>query len=212
MRHRWSDKQAAVIDEISLAVAEVYHAMCFRSAIARQQAMQLDVTRYMSTWCGNLPIGLHLGDFMQLRPAGRRSLCEWMQNASESDDVVIHGESTAAELGRYIFRDSITRVAHFSGTGRFSSCSHGQDLVCLLKHMRLATPMPDDLWARLQQQIVDPNCSTGNRMLQEPFINGHEGALQWEIVARLQQARAVRDARLARAKMYYSQAVDSTVK
>ncbi len=38
-----------------------------------------------SAWFRNLPIGVHLGDFMQLRPAGRRSLCEWIQDASESD-------------------------------------------------------------------------------------------------------------------------------
>jgi hypothetical protein len=38
-QERWQNVSAAVIDEISLAVAEVYHGLGFRTALARRQKL-----------------------------------------------------------------------------------------------------------------------------------------------------------------------------
>ena len=118
------------------------------------------------------------------------------------------GESTAAELGRLLFKNAITHVFHFTGTGRFSACTSGQDLVHILAHMRRCEPFPANLWAKLETRAVKEG-QPDARLLDPKFLEGHEGALVWELVARLQQRRAQRDAVRLRARLFYCQAVDT---
>jgi len=125
MRSRWNPLMATVIDELSMAAPEVYHALGFRSALARRVEHDLDVDKYMQQWFGKMPIGIQLGDFMQLRPATKRSLCEWIDETFTEEELNAAGESTASELGRYLFKDSFTHVVQFHGTGRFSTCIDG---------------------------------------------------------------------------------------
>ena len=166
----------------------------------------------MSQWFGNIPVGLHLGDFLQIRPAGRRSLCEWLDTDESVEDLEANGETTAAEMGRFLFRDSLTHVVHFRGTGRFSTCSSGVDLIDILTHMRLVTPMPDALWAKLCDRVVKTDDGDDPRLRDNQFLDGHEGGLVWEVVARLQQLRAQRDAARMQQQLYYSQAVDTSTR
>jgi hypothetical protein len=149
---------------------------------------------------------------LQIRPAGRRSLCEWMDANAEVDELAEYGESTAAELGRFLFRDSLTHVVHFRGTGRFSSCQSGQDLISILSHMRQSTSMPDALWDKLCARVVVEDGVADTRCREERFLEGHEGGLIWEVVARLQHMRAKRDARRHHQQLYYIQAVDTATR
>ena len=198
----WDEKRAAVLDEVSLAPAAVYHGLSLRATYARQSALSLDPARYMREWLGKLPIGLHLGDFMQMRPAGRRSLCEVLEH-----DHAEGAEETAAELGRQLFADCITHVAGFEGTGRFQKTPSGEQLVGPLACMRCGEPAPDDLWAAVEAQAVRPG-APDPRFDEEKFRLGHEGATLWELVSRLQQFRAYRDAEAASAQLFYCQAID----
>ena len=210
MRSRWNPLMATVIDELSMAAPEVYHALGFRSALARRVEHDLDVDKYMQQWFGKMPIGIQLGDFMQLRPATKRSLCEWIDETFTEEELNAAGESTASELGRYLFKDSFTHVVQFHGTGRFSTCNDGKDLVELLACMRAGRKMPDALWAKLKAQEIDLDGDDA-RLHDAKFDFAHEGAFVWEIVARLQQLRAMRDAAKAGKRLYYVQAVDQYV-
>ena len=67
----------------------------------------------MSWWYGKMPPGIHLGDFLQLRPAQRRSLCEYTRGM-EPEAVEEEGEGTAAELGRLLLKNAITNAFHFT--------------------------------------------------------------------------------------------------
>ena len=211
-QERWEYALASVMDEVSLTVAEVYHGLGFRTALSRRGKWELDVANYMRQWFGNMPIGLQLGDFLQIRPAGRRSLCEWLDTDVTVDELEEEGETTAAEMGRFLFRDSLTHVVHFKGTGRFSTCASGQDLVNILSHMRLAKPLPEDLWQKLCSRVVQTNATIDPRLMDEKFLDGHEGGLVWEVVARLQQLRARRDAKRMRQQLFYIQAVDNALR
>ena len=64
------------------------------------------------------------------------------------------GESTAAELGPLLFRNTVTHMFHFTGTARFRACVCGQDLIDILAHMRRREPMPAALWAKLEARDV----------------------------------------------------------
>ena len=138
--------QACVIDELSMTAPDVYHAVGYRFALQRREILGLDLERYLQQWLGAMPIGVQLGDFLQLRPATQKSLCEWNEAVSaissadavneESESEAGQGDTNASELGRLLFKYSTQRVVYFTGTGRFSDCASGQQLVQLLSHMR----------------------------------------------------------------------------
>jgi hypothetical protein len=214
-QERWGPLRATVIDEISLAVPEVYHGIALRSTYARQQTHKLNVADYMQKWFGHMPLGLHLGDFLQLRPAARRSIAERLEPKKEEEQETpeedaaedLKEEDTPAELGREAFHAGVNFVSLFTGTGRFSTCESGQKLVQILECMRLGRRMPRDLWDELQKrELVEDE---RDPRLDEPrFRDGHEGGFLWEVVGRLQQLRAIRDAAAAGQRIFYAQAVD----
>ena len=122
MQQRWGSLRATVIDEISLAVPEVYHGILLRSTYARQQTHKLNVADYMQRWFGYMSVGLHLGDFLQLRPASRRSIAEKLEaddapESAEEDDATLEEEDAPAELGREAFHQAITFISLLTGTG-----------------------------------------------------------------------------------------------
>ncbi|CAK9107069.1 Uncharacterized protein SCF082_LOCUS49855, partial [Durusdinium trenchii] len=205
---------ACIVDELSMSAADVYHALGLRFSVKRCENWALDLSRYLQEWFGKMPIGLQLGDFLQLRPAAQASLCEWVEVPSAVEPAPLtelqEQASNAAELGRLLFKNSMGIVVHFTGTGRFSSCASGQALVAILQHMRQGTAMTDALWAQLQsrvyevQQLQDLQTAPSRRA----FLRAYWGALAWEQVARLQQLRAVLEAEDAGERLYFVQAID----
>ena len=69
---------ATVMDELSMNPPDVYHAAGYRFSLLRQEPLGLDMSKYMEEWFGKMPIGIQLADFLQLRPATQKSLCEWV--------------------------------------------------------------------------------------------------------------------------------------
>ena len=103
--------------------------------------------------------------------------------------------------------ESITGVAMFTDTSRLSECPSGRMVVEILSCMRVGRNMSDATWEalkarRLRTDLRDP------RLDEERFQNGHEGGFIWEVVGRLQQLRAIQDAKVAGARLFYVQAVD----
>ena len=213
---------AVLLDELSMNPPDVYHAAGFRFALLRQERMMLDMSRYLQEWFGRVPIGVQLGDFLQLRPTAQRSLCEWHDAqratdtaaaASSSDEEPVADEeaaqrtSNAAELGRNLFKNSLQRVVHFTGSGRFSDCPSGQQLVQILMCMREGKCMPDDLWAALQARAYSKEQLRAEESRQR-LLDAHWGGLAWEQVARLQHVRIGLEAKALNKIVYLVQAID----
>lgn len=213
---------AVLLDELSMNPPDVYHAAGFRFALLRQERMMLDMSRYLQEWFGRVPIGVQLGDFLQLRPTAQRSLCEWHDAqratdtaaaASSSDEEPVADEeaaqrtSNAAELGRNLFKNSLQRVVHFTGSGRFSDCPSGQQLVQILMCMRQGKRLPDDLWAALQARAYSKEQLRAQESRQR-LLNAHWGGLAWEQVARLQHVRIGLEAKALNKIVYLVQAID----
>ena len=213
---------AVLLDELSMNPPDVYHAAGFRFALLRQERMMLDMSRYLQEWFGRVPIGVQLGDFLQLRPTAQRSLCEWHDAqratdtaaaASSSDEEPVADEeaaqrtSNAAELGRNLFKNSLQRVVHFTGSGRFSDCPSGQQLVQILMCMREGKRMPDDLWAALQARAYSKEQLRAEESRQR-LLDAHWGGLAWEQVARLQHVRSGLEAKALNKIVYLVQAID----
>lgn len=213
---------AVLLDELSMNPPDVYHAAGFRFALLRQERMMLDMSRYLQEWFGRVPIGVQLGDFLQLRPTVQRSLCEWHDAqratdtaaaASSSDEEPVADEeaaqrtSNAAELGRNLFKNSLQRVVHFTGSGRFSDCPSGQQLVQILMCMRQGKRLPDDLWAALQARAYSKEQLRAQESRQR-LLDAHWGGLAWEQVARLQHVRIGLEAKALNKIVYLVQAID----
>ena len=213
---------AVLLDELSMNPPDVYHAAGFRFALLRQERMMLDMSRYLQEWFGRVPIGVQLGDFLQLRPTAQRSLCECHDAqratdtaaaASSSDEEPVADEeaaqrtSNAAELGRNLFKNSLQRVVHFTGSGRFSDCPSGQQLVQILMCMREGKRMPDDLWAALQARAYSKEQLRAEESRQR-LLDAHWGGLAWEQVARLQHVRIGLEAKALNKIVYLVQAID----
>ena len=213
---------AVLLDELSMNPPDVYHAAGFRFALLRQERMMLDMSRDLQEWFGRVPIGVQLGDFLQLRPTAQRSLCEWHDAqratdtaaaASSSDEEPVADEeaaqrtSNAAELGRNLFKNSLQRVVHFTGSGRFSDCPSGQQLVQILMCMREGKRMPDDLWAALQARAYSKEQLRAEESRQR-LLDAHWGGLAWEQVARLQHVRIGLEAKALNKIVYLVQAID----
>ncbi|CAK9076536.1 Transketolase [Durusdinium trenchii] len=186
---------ACIVDELSMSAADVYHALGLRFSVKRCEDWALDLSRYLQEWFGKMPIGLQLGDFLQLRPAAQASLCEWVEVPSAVEPAPLtelqeaeapEQASNAAELGRLLFKNSM--------------CTS----------LELGTAMTDALWAQLQsrvyevQQLQDLQTAPSRRA----FLRAYWGALAWEQVARLQQLRAVLEAEDAGERLYFVQAID----
>ena len=206
-----------MIDELSMTPPDVYHAAGYRFTLQRSDALALDVSSYLQEWFGRMPIGVQLGDFLQLRPAAQKSLCEWQEASSAIDTVELQNEdeddprqqeSNSSELGRLLFKNSARIVVHFTGTGRFSTCASGQSLVRILTHMRQGTRLPDELWQELQARVWRTE-SLGGR---DGLLSTYWGGLAWEQVARLQHIRAILEARAAQQQLYFVQAIDKATK
>ena len=237
---------ACVLDEISMSPPEVYHAASYKCSLLRQERLELDMDKYLTQWFGKMNVSIQLGDFLQLRPVARRSLCEWIEARSasaatdddvddqdEDDEAGIHvlfskvcnefgvgvskvfffptlqvAESNAAELGRFLFKNCIQHVVHFTGTGRFSACASGAALVDILCSMREGRILPEELWSQLQGRVVDLNALSSDAGTINKILAAHWGALAWEQIARLQHLRVQLEAKRAKRTVFYSQAID----
>ena len=174
---------AMLLDELSMVPPDVYHAGAFRFAMTRQEHWRLEIVRYLEQWFGKVPIGVQLADFLQLRPTACLSLCEW-QDAQRATDAAVVPESdngveeaaaertsNASELGRLAFKSSLQRVVHFTGSGRFSQCASGQQLVKILLSMREGRPLEDGLWEALEARSIGGEQLLENQMLQTRLLN-----------------------------------------
>eukprot|EP00435_Cladocopium_sp_Y103_P048345 s4006_g14.t1 len=181
------------------------------------------MTLYLREWFGRVPIGVQLGDFLQLRPTAQRSLCEWRE-AQRATDAAVGGlsdeesdkdmeedaaehTSNAAELGRLMFKDSFKRVVHFTGSGRFSTCASGKQLVEILTAMREGQGLTDELWAALEARSFDKEQLQASD-LGPQLLQAHWGGLAWEQVARLQHVRVALEAKQSNKMLYLVQAID----
>eukprot|EP00438_Fugacium_kawagutii_P017947 Skav211370 [mRNA] locus=scaffold595:25004:28193:- [translate_table: standard] len=218
---------AMLLDEVSMVPPDVYHAGSFRFSLVRQERLMLDQAAYLRQWFGKMPIGVQLADFLQLRPTAQRSLCEWKESRraidatapvevdeaeNEEQDGLVEEEvdrtSNNAELGRIAFKSSLQRIVHFTGSGRFSKCESGQQLVKILLSMRQGKIMDDDLWAALEARLVTREELMQDEVLRERVLKAHWGGLAWEQVCRLQHLRVVWEAQQKATTLFLVQAID----
>ena len=151
----------------------------------------LDMGDYLKQWFAKVPIGVQVADFLQLRPTAQASLCEWVdapratdpappqdqQDQSDAEEAVekeaAERTSNASELGRIAFKESLQRVVHFTGSGRFSKCASGQQLVRILLSMRRGEHLEDELWEALESRVISQEQLFSDNSLRARLLSAH---------------------------------------
>ena len=193
--------QAVSWDELSMHPPDVYHAG-YRFFLLRQEHLKLDLSQYLEQWYGDVPIGIQLADFLQLRPTAQKSLCKWRTSKS-----ILSTKMYRILKGRQTTMSATTRnwtaaLQKFLAAGRalhryWTDCSSGRQLVEVLNHTRTGTSTSDALRAALEFRSYNPE-GLANPELQSALLRAHWGKFAWEQVARLQHIRAGLEARQAK--------------
>ena len=202
----WQERRLLIMEEVSMIGANLYNMLMWRSFQARRDEWQVDQSRWRERSClfGRMPIVIHLGDFLQLKPVGpgNMSLVTSMRQVEE-DSPDGKGPHVEYQEAMRVFCQT-PLVFELTESNRFKD----PRLAKLISFMRKpAKTLPEDViesWNAICAVENDP------RWLQEEFVNGHIMAIYWESCVRFINYRAIRDARMCNTPLYWIQAADRT--
>jgi len=156
-----------------------------------------------------MPLVIHLGDFLQLRPTAGLSLLEDMDAIARERDEEVPAEFQAA--AKLFLRTKL--CYELSGTNRFRSDQGGRELKELVTFMRApAAEASADyeraraLWDSIRVEAC--SASVDARLYERRFQEGHMLGIYWETVTPWAMARARHDARALQTPLFLLQAAD----
>ena len=156
---------------------------------------------------GRVPIVIHLGDFLQLSPAGSLSLIT-DPNEKNEDGTWKYDPPPAVEVQHAIqVFGRIPHVIELKGTKRFKP---GDPLIELLACMWYARRVPGTVWNAFEERIAT-DCTTGARDPrhdQEKFCTGYGLSWYWETLSRWISRRSTRDSHAMGVPLVFLQSVD----
>ena len=115
----------------------LFNMLLYRSWLARKERWAVREERSydkMDSAFGRMPIVIYLGDFLQLRPVGGRSLLVSLQTLAEEDKEMYPEHQQATKLFQ-----SITCCCELQGAMRFQDIPGGHKLRDLIAFMRQPT-------------------------------------------------------------------------
>ena len=179
----------------------LYNMLLYRSFHGRREHWRVPESIYdkLRGAFGRMPIVLHLGDFLQLRPTNALSLLDDLR-AKEEEGVDIAAEYQ--EACRLFKRTPL--CFELVGTNRFRDARLRE----LVEFMRApASTLPESIketWRRIQMTTLEPD----PRLQAARFQCGHMLGIYWETVARWVFMRAERDAKALQTPLLLLQAAD----
>jgi len=156
-----------------------------------------------------MPLVIHLGDFLQLRPTAGFSLLEDMDAIARDRETEVPAEFQAA--AKLFLR---TRLCYeLSGTNRFRSDAGGRELKELIGFMRAPTTETTPEYERARSlwdsiRVDSSRDQVDARLRESRFQEGHMLGIYWETVAPWGLHRARHDARARQTPLFLLQAAD----
>jgi len=215
LERKWCPKKLLVLEEVSMISPALYNMLLYRSYHGRKDRFEISQERLYDragAAFGRMPLVIHLGDFLQLRPTAGLSLLEDMHALSRDSDVDIPAEYQAAArlfLG--------TKLCYeLTGTNRFRADAGGRELKELIEFMRDPKPEHSEEYRRAKHlwDSIRIESGPGNldpRFHERRFQEGHMLAMFWETVAPWTVLRAKHDARALSTPLFLLQAADHAV-
>ena len=203
----WDKCMVLVIEECSMISGGLYNMLDFRAMHGRSRTHEVYEHTYAQPGCafGRIPIVIHLGDFLQLRPTAGISLIEDLHATDEDGEYIHRDVSLEVQHACRLFK-SIRNVFELHGTKRFVP---GDPLVEFLQCMRVGRRMPDSVWAAFESTFAtDGRGLLDPRHAEAKFRHGFGMAMYWETLARWINSRAQRDARLLGVPLVFCQCFD----
>ena len=204
----WDQVRVLIIEEVSMVSAACYNMLSFRAMHGRSKTHDVSEATYKREHhhFGRVPIVIHLGDFLQLRPTGNIGLVHDV-NAKNDDGSFKQPEPPTLEIQHAlrVFK-AIPRVFELRGTKRFVV---GDPLIDFLTCMRAGRHIPDGIWKAFEKTFAtDADGVMDSRHRTERFSQGFGMGIYWETLARWISERARRDARALNVPLVFLQAVD----
>ncbi|CAE7263859.1 PIF7 [Symbiodinium sp. CCMP2456] len=190
----WQRVRVLIVEEISMVASLLYNMLDYRSMLGRRLSHLVDPqthTRIIHAF-GRVPIVLHLGDFLQLRPIAQLSLLDDLE-ARDVHGCLLHSDvPPEVQHAQQVFAN-IQDVFELRGTKRFKD---GDPLIELLQCMRAGRPLSEGLWSAFQQRFVrdEGPGRPDARLKQENFRSGYCMSIYWASLSRMLFRRAILDA------------------
>ncbi|CAK0887182.1 unnamed protein product [Prorocentrum cordatum] len=204
----WEHVRVLVIEEVSMVAAALYNALDLRACHGRSDTHDVQESTYKRPHhhFGRVPIVLHLGDFLQLKPTGSIGLLTDV-NELLDDGSYKYAEPPTVEIQHAIrVFSQIPCVFELKGTKRFEP---GDPLIAFLGCMREGKRFPPEVWSAWEKTLASDNHGVLDpRHQHENFRLGYGMGIYWETLARWINTRARRDARRLGVPLVFLQAVD----
>ena len=187
--------------------APMYNMLDFRSMYGRSKTHEVHEHNYAQRGnaFGKIPIVIHLGDFLQLKPTANTSLIDDL-NAKDDDGEYIHEDVTVEVQHACRLFTSIPFVIELRGTKRFVP---GDPLIEFLACMRAGATIPNRIWKSFEATFADDGPGELDpRHTDDRFMHGYGMAMYWETLSRWIPWRALRDAKAKKVPLIFCQAAD----
>ena len=204
----WEHVRVLTIEEVSMVAAALYNALDYRACHGRSDTHDVQESTYKrpNHHFGRVPIVLHLGDFLQLRPTGSIGLLTDV-NELEEDGSYKYAEPPTVEIQHAIkVFSQIPCVFELKGTKRFEP---GDPLITFLGCMREGKPFPPEVWSAWEKTLASDNHGVLDPRHQHENVRlGYGMGIYWETLSRWIKTRARRDAGRLGVPLVFLQAVD----
>jgi hypothetical protein len=199
---RWDPVRCFVIEETSMISPGMYNMLLYRSFHGRSQRWEVGEAEYdkLKGAFGRMPIVIHLGDFLQLKPTG----CG-LSLIATLKDMEASGEDIPAEYQSAMKLFCRTPLCfELQASNRFKEPRLRELMNFMRDPSKRIPPSVAASWESIQLTDSD------ERLRAERFQNGHMIAIYWETVARWMMMRTKRDARALKTPLYLLQAADAS--
>ena len=174
--------------------------LLYRSYLGRRETWEVRENEYdrVGTALGRMPIVIHLGDFLQLKPTAAKASLVSDFSALAAKNVELAPE----------FQSAMTLFCNTPLCFEFQASNRFKDpkLRELMDYMRAPkSRLPASVKQTWQRMCCKPN---DGRPCEERFQNGHMIGSYWDTVSRWMNMRAARDAKTLKTPLFLIQAAD----
>ena len=199
----WDEKRVLVIEEVGTVAPPLYNMLLYRSWHGRAEKYDVPEPEYdkLSGAFGRVPIKVHLGDFLQLKPTASNLSLVSNVRAMEAAGLLKEVPAEYQQAMRLFCQ--IPMCFELKATNRFKDTKI-RDLVAFMR--KPAKTLPPEIsrhWESIQMRPSDP------RLSEERFQTGHMLAIYWATVSRWMGMRARRDAKALDVPLFLLQAADT---
>ena len=202
LKRMWAERRVLILEEVSMIGAPLYNMLLYRAWAGRAELWEVPFESWAhpDALFGRMPIVIHLGDFLQLKPTG----CN-LSLISSLEQLAISNPDQEIEIDYQRAMRLFCRMPlcfELTESNRFKD-ARLRDLMTFMRNPK--DKLPDDIkqnWEHICAKPDDP------RLRQENFVDGHMMGIYWDTVSRWMNMRAARDAQVYNVPLYWIQAAD----